>query len=332
MNNALQALKSSNWQEADRSFDLVLQIAPNYAPAYVGKLCVVFQVKEEKDLATIEDEISEHALFKKAIDNAPPAYKEQVQNYAIRKGPPKPKDENTGKRMELKINDVEYAFRWCPAGAFMMGSPRDEANRRDDETLHRVTLTQGFWMLETEVTQMMWASVMGNNPSKFKGDLQKLPVEQVSWNDCQEYVKKLNEMNVAPAGFKFSLPTEAQWEYACRAGTTTAYHFGDTLTQQQANFDGNQTKDVGSYPANAWGLKDMHGNVWEWVQDVYGDYPGGAVTDPTGADRGSSRVIRGGWWDNRTVNFRSASRRSNHNPTFRFRDLGLRLSLVSESQ
>ena len=190
---------------------------------------------------------------------------------------------NTGKRMELKINEVEYAFRWCPAGTFMMGNADNQ---------HRVGLSRGFWLLETEVTQAMWMSVTGDNPSDFKGA--KLPVETVSWNDCQEYIKKLNDMKVAPAGFKFSLPTEAQWEYACLAGTTTAYHFGDSLTQQQANFSGNQTKDVGSYPANAWGLKDMHGNVWEWVQDVYGDYPSGAVTDPTGASSGSNRVLRGG--------------------------------------
>ena len=190
-----------------------------------------------------------------------------------------------------------------------------------------VTLSKGFWLLETEVTQTMWGKVMGNNPSHFKGA--KLPVEQVSWNDCQEYIKKLNEMKVAPAGFKFSLPTEAQWEYACRAGTTTVYHFGDTLTRQQANFGGNQTKDVGSYPANAWGLKDMHGNVWEWCADFYGDYPSGAVTDPTGADGGSSRVVRGGSWINGAGNCRSADR-FNYFPTSRRNGLGLRLSLVSE--
>jgi formylglycine-generating enzyme required for sulfatase activity len=241
-----------------------------------------------------------------------------------------------GERMTLKINDVEYAFRWCPAGAFMMGSPVGEKDRNDNETLHRVTLSKGFWMLETEVTQLMWLSVMGTEPSHFKGD--QRPVESVSWDDCQEYVKKLNELlagthlagtPVAPAGFKFSLPTEAQWEYACRADTTTIYSFGDTLSQKQANFDGGQTKDVGSYPANAWGLKDMHGNVCEWCLDSYGDYPNGAVTDPVSLQQGSSRVIRGGGWSPYAEDCRSAYRDS-YDPSRRYYDIGLRLSLVSD--
>jgi hypothetical protein len=139
-------------------------------------------------------------------------------------------------------------------------------------------------------------------------------VETVSWNDCQEYIKKLNDIIIhndstiarsdskgIPENFKFSLPTEAQWEYACRAGTTTAYHFGDTLSKAQANWgdDDNveKTMDVGSYPANAWGLWDMHGNVDEWCLDCYGDYPSGAVTDSTGAGEGSFRVFHGGSWD-----------------------------------
>jgi len=232
---------------------------------------------------------------------------------------------DAGERMTVSIKDVEYAFRWCPAGNFMMGDEPGEVS---------VTLSRGFWMLETEVTQAMWESVMGANPSHFKGA--KLPVEMVSWDDCQEYIKKLNDLKVAPAGYKFSLPTEAQWEYACRAGTTTAYHFGDTLTPQQANFgqdwDTGKTKDVGSYPANAWGLKDMHGNVWEWCLDWLGDYPSGAVTDPTGADRGPNRVIRGGSWNNLLAQTCRSAFRSPHAPAGRNFNLGLRLSLVLESR
>jgi formylglycine-generating enzyme required for sulfatase activity len=261
----------------------------------MGKLCVELKVTEEKLLATLDPPVAidDNKNFKAAIDNADPAYKTQIQGYANAINAKLkamadniPKDERkAGETVKLTINDIEYAFCWCPAGTFMMG---------EEGKQHRVGLSRGYWMLETPVTQGMWMSMMGNNPSNFKGI--QLPVEQVSWNDCQEYIKKLNESGKAPAGFKFALPTEAQWEYACRAGTTTAYHFGDTLTREQANFGGGQTSEVGKYPANAWGLKDMHGNVWEWCNDWYGDYPAGAVTDPTGTTQGSYRVIRGGCW------------------------------------
>ena len=224
-----------------------------------------------------------------------------------------------GERMALSINGVEYAFRWCPSGTFMMGNEPGEVS---------VTLSRGFWMLETQVTQEMWEKVMGENSSYFFMGA-KFPIESVSWYNSQEFIQKLNGLNVAPAGFKFSLPTEAQWEYACRAGTTTAYHFGDTLSAAQANFGNNveQTTEVGSYPANAWGLFDMHGNVSEWCQDRYGNYPSGAVTDPTGATGGSGRVIRGGSWFDGAQACRSAFRDS-FVPSFQYFLIGFRLSLV----
>jgi len=237
-------------------------------------------------------------------------------------------------RMALSIKGVDYAFRWCPPGRFMMGSPSSEADRLDSETQHEVTLSRGFWMLETQVTQQMWESVMGNNPSYFKGS-KKLPVEQVSWNDSQEYIKKLNTLLAgtpgAPAGYKFSLPTESQWEYACRAGTTTAYHFGNSLSAEQANFNGNisQTREVGSYPSNVWGLYDMHGNVYEWCLDWYGDYPSGSLTDPVGSPTGSIRVVRGGSWHLIARYCRSAFR-SSYDPAAGRYSIGLRLSLVFE--
>jgi formylglycine-generating enzyme required for sulfatase activity len=249
-----------------------------------------------------------------------------------------------GERMVIKIKDIEYAFRWCPSGKFLMGSPESEEKRHNDETQHQVTLTRGFWMLETQVTQLMWESVMGSNPSIFKG--LNRPVEQVSWDDCQEYIQKLNThlggTSSPPAGYRFSLPTEAQWEYACRAGTTSPFHFGSTLNGDQANIDGNnpygtdtkgkylkQTTDVGSYPANAWGLKDMHGNVWEWCADWYGDYPSGAVVDPVGASGGSRRVLRGGSWNSNAQYCRSAFR-FDIPPSYRLASIGFRLSLVSQ--
>ena len=261
---------------------------------------------------------------------------------------PQPTDQGgkqAGERMVFTIKGVEYPFRWCPPGTFMMGSPKSEVGRGDDETQHQVTLTRGFWMLETEVTQLMWESVMANNPSRFKGS-KKLPVEQVSWDDCQEFIKKLNSLlstlKDVPAGSKVSLPTEAQWEYACRAGTATSFHFGSVLNGDKANCDGNypygtelkgqylsKTSEVGSYPVNAWGLYDMHGNVWEWCLDCYGTYPSGSVTDPVGASTESSRVLRGGSWYFGTRHCRSAFRYDS-DPSSRYFHIGLRLSLVHE--
>ena len=240
----------------------------------------------------------------------------------------------SGARTVLSIKGVEYAFRWCPPGMFMMGSPASELGRIGNETQYHVVLSHGFWMLETPVTQSMWENVTGSNPSGFRGA--NLPVECVSWDDCQEFIQKLNGLNVAPTGYRFSLPTEAQWEYACRAGTTTPFHFGSTLDIDKANFSGSvgppnepgRTSAVGSYPANAWGLHDMHGNVREWCLDWYGNYPSGSVTDPT-VPFGSVRVIRGGCWsrNSHATECRSASR-SAYGQSERVSFIGFRLALV----
>jgi formylglycine-generating enzyme required for sulfatase activity len=155
-------------------------------------------------------------------------------------------------------------------------------------------------MAETETTQEQWQSVMGDNPSRFKGT--KNPVEQISWVDCQKFIEKINLLaaGLAPQGYRFALPTEAQWEYACRAGSTTAYCFGDAENQlgDYAWYDANSdstTHPVGTKKANVWGIYDMHGNVWEWCSDWYGDY-NGDTTDLLGASSGSLRVLRGGSW------------------------------------
>ena len=326
MDLGLRYLEDSDWQRADSYFDEVLKVDSKYAPAYIGKLCAELKVPKESQLADLAQPIDENRYFKWAVRDADTAYKRQIQGYAD-KIKERIGNQKAGDRMVLKIKGVEYAFRWCPSGNFMMGSPQNERDRDDNEAQHQVTLTRGFWMLETEVTQEMWKGVTGSNPSHFKGD--KLPVESVSWDDCQEFVEQLNRLKVAPAGFKFSLPTESQWEYACRAGTTTAYHFGNSLSAEQANFDGNvgQTRAVGSYPANAWGLRDMHGNVWEWCLDWYDDYPSGAVADPTGADKGSGRVLRGGSWGYYAGHCRSADRDGSV-PSYRRRSYGVRISLV----
>ncbi|MDB4353536.1 formylglycine-generating enzyme family protein, partial [bacterium] len=190
-----------------------------------------------------------------------------------------------------------------PPGVFTMGYKRDE---------HEVKLTKSFMLGIHEVTQTQYERVMGKNPSKFKGA--NNPVEQVSWEDAVKFCQKLSALPAEKAaGRVYRLPTEAEWEYACRAGTTTTYSFGDDDTElgDYAWFDGNSGKTshpVGGKKPNAWGLYDMHGNVWEWCQDWHGDYPSGTVTDPTGAESGSHRVYRGGGWYDPAMECRSASR------------------------
>lgn len=226
----------------------------------------------------------------------------------------------SGDRKVLTIKGIDYAFRWCPAGKFMMGSPDSELGRYDSETQHEVTLTQGFWILETEVTQGMWESVTGSNPSRFKGN--KFPVENVSRNDCQDFIEMLNGLSEAvPVGLKFSLPTEAQWEYACRAGTTTSLNNETAVTVEKGKcnnldevcwYDANsksKTHEVGLKKENNWGLYDMHGNVWEWCLDWYDKrYASGSAIDPTGSGSGTQRVYRGGSWGRDARGCRSAYR------------------------
>jgi len=211
---------------------------------------------------------------------------------------------------------------WCPPGKFWMGSPESEVDRGNDERQHRVTLTKGFWMGKYEVTQAQWEAVMGRNPSQFRSVGPNAPVERVSWNDCQMFVRKLNEMLVA-RGEKggFRLPTEAEWEYACRAGTRTPFHYGGDLDATMANCCGDHpygkghkgeyrqiTMRVGSFLPNAWGLYDMHGNIFEWCQDRFADYPRMRETDPIGPDSGPYRVLRGGCWCSAAWGCRSARR------------------------
>ena len=204
-------------------------------------------------------------------------------------------------------------FVLIPAGAFTMGSPDSDPNAYDNEKpAHQVTISEPFYMGKYEVTQAQWQAVMGANPSAFKGD--DRPVESVSWNDIQDFIKKLNKQEQRANGVLCRLPTEAQWEYAARAGTTTRYSFGDDA----ANLDdyawysenaGKTTHPVGQKKHNAWGLYDMHGNVWEWVQDWYDPYAAEAMTDPSGPASGAERVIRGGGWGSAALNARSARRR-----------------------
>ena len=211
-----------------------------------------------------------------------------------------------------------------------MGSPESEAGRRDNEgPQHKVQITKGFWLGKFEVTQQQWKAVMGCNPSRFKGD--NRPVEQVSWQDCQEFIRKLSKNE--GGRYSFRLPSEAEWEYACRAGTKSAFHFGDNITPDQVNHigqspNGKETRSVGSFPSNAWELHDMHGNVWEWCNDWYSEegfreVPG---KDPRGPRNGSVRVFRGGSWYNQADYCRSAIRYG-YLPAERHSILGFRLLL-----
>jgi formylglycine-generating enzyme required for sulfatase activity len=194
-------------------------------------------------------------------------------------------------------NKVTMELELIPAGKFLMGSPEPEEDRYKDEVQHQVTISKPFYMGKYPVTQEQWQAVMGANPSafKFKG-ANKNPVENVSWNDCQDFVAKVNQKL---HGQQASLPTEAQWEYACRAGTTTAYNTGDGegALKEAGWYMGNsesKTRPVGQKKPNTWGLYDMHGNVFEWCSDWYGSYPAGEVTDPMGPKQGGLRVLRGG--------------------------------------
>jgi len=216
-----------------------------------------------------------------------------------------------------------------------MGSLLDEVDRRDDENPHRVTLTKGFWLGKHEVTQSQWEKVVFNTPSRFKGASR--PVEQVTWKSAVSFCEKLTDLELQagrlPEGLAYQLPTEAQWEYACRAGTKTAFAFGNSLTSGQANISGGpgETTAVGKYPANAWGFYDMHGNIFEWCTDRYGGYPSGAVTNPVGPADGSLRVLRGGAWNFSADGARSADR-SRLEPALSHSNLGFRLSLRPTSK
>ena len=234
----------------------------------------------------------------------------------------------------LKVRGVPYRLRWIPAGRFLMGSPPEEPGREDNETQHEVTLNHGFWLGETAVPQALWRAVMGGNPSYFQGD--DLPVERVSWDDCRVFLGRANGRR--DDGLVLRLPTEAEWELACRAGTRTAFSFGEALDPGRANYDGSysynngpkgqyrrRTLPVRSLAPNPWGLYQMHGNVWEWCADRYGGYPGGPVSDPAGAADGTSRVLRGGSWNDYGRYLRSAYR-YHYSPDDRHDYIGLRLA------
>ena len=216
------------------------------------------------------------------------------------------------------------------AGTFMMGATSEMKDSYDDpdsdeKPVHQVTLTNDYYMGKYEVTQALWQAVMGSNPSNFKGD--NLPVEKVSWNDCQEFISKLNSL----AGRKFRLPTEAEWEYAARGGKKSrCYQYSGSSNISDVVWykdnSANKTHPVGTKQANELGIYDMSGNVWEWCSDWYSSYSSSSQTNPTGSDSGSARVSRGGGW-NCNASYCRLSVRFYYTPDFRLDILGLRLAL-----
>ena len=225
----------------------------------------------------------------------------------------------------LTVNGIKYNMVWVDGGTFRMGATSEQGSEISDEKpVHSVTLS-GYYIGKTEVTQALWQAVMGSNPSYFEGD--DLPVEQVSWDDCQEFIRKLNSLT----GQNFRLPTEAEWEFACRGGNNSrGYKYsGSNYIDNVAWYDGNsgdKTHPVATKSPNELGIYDMSGNVWEWCADWYGDYSSGRQTNPKGPYDGSCRVGRGGSWDYYAGCCRSSDRCS-HLPTTRYNSLGLRLAL-----
>jgi formylglycine-generating enzyme required for sulfatase activity len=250
-------------------------------------------------------------------------------------------------------NDLGMTFNLILAGTFMMGSPETELGRQDDEIRHEVTLTQDFYIQTTEVTQGQWQAVMRQNPSRFQNCGLNCPVESVSWSDIQEFLTRINAQSAD--GYTYRLPTEAEWEYAARAGSETAFCDGDitapdndpilnTLGWYVENSDAAYSgcfelddgrcvgpQPVGGKTPNAFGLYDMHGNVWEWCSDLYGNYPSGSVTDPTGPSSGDNRVLRGGCWYGNAWHCRAANRDGN-GPSPRIDDDGFRLAASLSSR
>lgn len=244
------------------------------------------------------------------------------------------------KGVDVKTNTLGMFFIYIAPGTYMMGSNPDEQDRGENENRHRVSISKGFYIQATEVTQGQWKKVMNTNPSYFRNGGDDCPVEMVSWNEAQVFIKKLNKKE---RHNKYRLPTEAEWEFACRSGTATPFYSGHCLTTDQANYDGNnpaigcsfgsfkkKTMQVASFLPNPWALYDMHGNVWEWCEDRCAE--DGAITDGSFRDGavnplskgGDHRVVRGGSWISDASYCRSSSR-ENYRPDYRGYNIGFRL-------
>ena len=260
--------------------------------------------------------------------SAPPAPRRFYQVVHLAELPPPP----------LPANPHPDWLVWMPPGRFTLGSPASEQDREDNEGPQtEVTMSRGFWMAKCETTQGQYLAIMGNNPSYFSGDTNR-PVEQISWRDATNFCNQFNDQERSagrlPASFVYRLPTEAEWEYACRAGTTNRFFFGDDPSYSMlggyawyiSSNDG--THPVGLKAPNSWGLFDLYGNVWEWCSDAFAPYPGGSVTDYyRGPDTNPTYVTRGGNWGEFARNCRSAKRAA-AGPTYTHWGIGFRLVLA----
>ena len=227
-------------------------------------------------------------------------------------------EDEFGLWMAFSYKGQRQQFRWCEPGSFLIGSPKDEPERVRSEAQREITFSKGFWIADTTVTQGLWDAVMGGNPSRFKGV--DRPVDSVSWNEAKSFINSVTRMNPI---LNLCLPSEAQWEYACRAGSTTPFCWGEQINSELVNFRGGapykngleseyrkSTVDVKAFHQNNWGLWQMHGNVWEWCQDEYGDV----------------RALRGGSWFNFGGRCRSAVQ-NRRPPDYRLNRIGFRLAL-----
>ncbi len=236
-------------------------------------------------------------------------------------------------------NSLGMTFARIPSGSFIMGSPPQEPFRGDSEIQHHVTISKPFYMQATEVTMKQWHAIMGRRMLVAQKGMEDMPVTRVSWFDCMKFIRRLNRMGEGT----YRLPTEAEWEYAARAGTSTAFSWGDAIDCDKAMYGNSRQKDdecqlyiksrgleidqpapVKSYSPNPWGLYDMHGNVWEWCSDWYGKYRKTAATDPAGPESGHMRIRRGGSWFKYGYSCRSANRSTGH-PATRYQTTGFRL-------
>ena len=325
---------------------VLLSLALTAAAAQAAKPTISYNTDGSNLIITYTGELylSEDAVSWSKLDSASNPYRVIMGNKKLFFCA---KEISDNKNFTIPLSDtVSLDMIWIEPGTFMMSSPEDELGRvHEKETLHEVTLTKGYWMGKYEVTQAQYETLMGTNPSHNYGVGDEYPVYYVSWDDAMEFCAKLTTAEKAagrlPEGYEYTLPTEAQWEYACRAETTTALNNGKNLSDRDQCPEIDEVgwygynSDRTSHPAgekkpNDWGLYDMHGNVQEWCLDWGDEYPTSPVVDPTGPDTGYSRVLRGGSRANRAYACRSAFR-AQFSPDYRANEIGFRVALAKVS-